>query len=164
MLKLLTQSCVKTNFKSPPLSRISRIISRNFQTDRRDFDIVIVGGGIIGRTLASCLVSSKFTDQLKIALIDNAYKPNSKVEREQIFDLRTVAISPTTKEVFNRIGVWDRISPFANMYDEMIVWDSKGNASMNFKEKEGLGYIISNTLLSVSSFPFLNNEILECIN
>ncbi|MCX7898290.1 MAG: UbiH/UbiF family hydroxylase [Rhodocyclaceae bacterium] len=64
-----------------------------------DFDVVIVGGGLAGLSLAVALRSSR----LRLALIE-AQEP---VRRH--WDARIYAISPSNVRFLQRIGIWDRL-------------------------------------------------------
>lgn len=75
-------------------------ITNNHNTD---YDLVIVGGGIVGATLASALHNSN----LKIAIIE-AQTLTKAVERKQAY-----ALSLLTGRIFEKIGVWADI--FSNI-------------------------------------------------
>lgn len=116
------------------------------------YDIVIMGGGLVGGVTAKNLQSTKFTKDLNILVIDpnQANKPYKPRENSTPLDLRTIAISPFSKNLFEKIGIWDRISPYAKEYHEMKVWDEAGS-NIEFKEPN-LGYIIENSIVTVTLF------------
>lgn len=67
---------------------------------RKNFDIVIVGGGLVGASLAMALAGSRFI----IAVIE----PFAVDADEQpSYDERTIALTYSAKHIFNQIGVWD---------------------------------------------------------
>ncbi len=111
------------------------------------FDITIVGSGMVGATLA-CLLASE-TD-LSIAVIDNA-APLNKPAMDS-FDIRVSAITRASENIFKNIGVWEaikalRISPYRDMH----VWDAKGNGVLHFDSADlaepTLGHIIENRVM-----------------
>ena len=69
---------------------------------RDQFDIAVVGGGLVGASFA-CM----FTDSnLRVALIE----PNVSREGQGSFDSRAIALTYSAGRVFQNIGVWDEIS------------------------------------------------------
>jgi len=110
------------------------------------FDIIIVGGGMVGGTLACALQDSG----LKIALIESA--PPSEVQADDPIDLRVSAITRASQQIFAALDAWDgmaarRISPFG----EMHVWDAAGDGVIHFDAAElgedWLGHIIENRVV-----------------
>ncbi|WP_448533038.1 FAD-dependent monooxygenase [Parathermosynechococcus lividus] len=65
------------------------------------YDIVIVGGGIVGLVLACGLLSS----DLQIAIIEEK-APQQVAERP-----RAYALSPRSAHIFRALGVWEQIAP-----------------------------------------------------
>lgn len=110
------------------------------------YDIIIIGAGIVGLTLAGKLADSS----LRIAIIDNADEPTEQLLATH--DLRVSAITPRSEHSLRAIGAWDaiankRLSPFRRMQ----VWDSRGTGVIDFSaENIGepcLGYIIENSIM-----------------
>lgn len=66
-----------------------------------NLDVVIVGGGLVGASLAVALAPLP----LKIALIETAAFPESK----PAWDERCIGLNDTTRVIFERLGVWDSI-------------------------------------------------------
>nr|WP_211217163.1 FAD-dependent monooxygenase [Psychromonas hadalis] len=105
------------------------------------YDLTIVGGGMVGLTLAASLAKSN----LKIAIIENR-------EATPLSDApasRVSAISATSRTIFEKIGVWQYINPKRiTPYDTMCVWEKDSFGKIEFDaqqvEAEQLGYIIEN--------------------
>lgn len=112
-------------------------------------DVVIMGGGIVGGALLKGLRTSPFTSSLDVALIDPQHKvlpirsPESPLK-----DLRTSAISPFSKKLFEKFGVWEKMAPVASIFNEMKVWDDIGGSNIEFYDKE-LGYMVENSSMVV---------------
>ena len=114
----------------------------------KHYDIIIVGAGMVGATLACGLVEE--AEQLKIAIID-ANKPNFEWDDES-YDMRVSAITRASQTLFKNIGAWDkiaeqRISP----YQDMFVWDAGANGELHFDSADmgetDLGHIIENRVI-----------------
>jgi 2-octaprenyl-6-methoxyphenol hydroxylase len=70
------------------------------------FDIAIVGGGLVGASLAVALRGLP----LRIALIE-AHAPDSSAQPS--FDDRTTALGNASRRVFDALGVWQALAPEA---------------------------------------------------
>lgn len=111
------------------------------------FDVIIIGGGIVGLTFASLLARNQ---QLKIALIE--HKPPELTWDEKQYGLRTSALNRASENILKHAQVWqilfnDRIS----FYDKMQVFDHTFLGSINFSAtdilEKDLGFIIENRVL-----------------
>ena len=107
------------------------------------FDVLIVGGGMVGMTLACALKDSG----LKIGLIEA--NPPADIQADAPVELRVSAITRASQQIFIALDAWDhmaarRVSPFR----EMHVWDAGGEGSIHFDAAEvgedALGHIIEN--------------------
>ena len=113
---------------------------------KEHYDVIIVGGGIVGLTLALLLANS----DKRIALLDNKAKVES-FNREQ-YDVRVSALIPASVKLFEQLSVWDdmmalRVSPFTHMH----VWDGDGRGKIEFDAASvgvnELGYIVENNVM-----------------
>ncbi len=109
----------------------------------KDYDIIIVGAGMVGATLACALGQQGF----RIALIE-AIKPDFNWPVDST-DQRVSAITVASQKIFESIGVWEsmtqqRVSP----YQEMRVWDATGQGAIHFDSADLgvplLGHIVEN--------------------
>ena len=111
------------------------------------FDVVIVGGGMVGAAVACALGNSS----LKIAVIENTF-PLS-FEENQPHDLRVSALSLASKAILESVGAWQgivnrRLCPFRRMR----VWETSGDTefcSNDIKYPE-LGYIVENRVTQLA--------------
>jgi 2-octaprenylphenol hydroxylase len=106
------------------------------------YDVVIVGGGIVGTTLACALAE----EQLRVAILEHNLPPPAP---SGDYTLRVSAIAPSSRTIFERIGVWSdmqlqRICPV----EEMHIWDAGGSGAIHFDSADlgepCLAYIIEN--------------------
>lgn len=109
------------------------------------YDVVIVGGGMVGATLACTLGDS----DMRIAVIDSN-EPAAIDERE--YDLRVSAITLGSKAIFETVGIWDAMrAQRVSCIDAMTVWDEGGSGSIHFDSAEMaqpcLGYIVENRVI-----------------
>lgn len=76
------------------------------KTNNTDFDLIIIGGGLVGASLASALENSS----LRIAIIEAFPFTSDDSEYQPAFDARSVALSYTSKQVFDGMGLWSSIN------------------------------------------------------
>ena len=81
-----------------------------------DYDVIIVGGGMVGATLAIALAA----DNNRIALIE-AVSPHA--ENQPSYDDRGLALSLSSQRVLNYLGLWDAICDSAIPVEHVHVSD-----------------------------------------
>ena len=124
------------------------------------YDVVIVGGGMVGSMHAALMANS----QLRIAVIE-AQAPNP-FETDSPPDLRVSAFSPASKQMFEQVGAWPLIEAMRFCpYAHMRVWEEPQNLIVrkllsghgnetHFRADEvdetALGYIVENRLLQLA--------------
>ena len=130
----------------------------------QQFDVTIVGGGLVGATLACVLSETIRNHQLKIAIVDPQDHSNMEpTQTDDIFDVRVSAITRASQHIFEAIGVWpamvaQRVSPFRRMH----VWEQAGISEIHFDSAElseaQLGYIIENRVMLSSLYDKLKQQ------
>lgn len=135
------------------------------QQSNPDYDLIIVGGGMVGLALAARLAQS----QLKIAIIDP--KPVEMSWDKSDYDLRVSAITRASQKLLDEVSAWDYIGQDEKTaYQRMYVWDgeaSRGKIEFDAKllAEPNLGHIIENRVLRRSLFqaikPYRNIEFLS---
>lgn len=111
------------------------------------FDVVIVGGGMVGAAVACCLGESG----LKVAVIE-AQSPEPFAP-EQPHDLRVSALSIASRHIIESVGAWEgiehkRYCPFKRMR----VWETAGDTLFNSDDIDypELGYIVENRITQLA--------------
>ncbi len=106
-----------------------------------DCDIAIVGGGIVGATLAAALRDSG----LRIVLIEIATF-EAAAARE-----RGYALSPLSGKIFEGIGVWHNMFPYIGKYRDIYLSDADYPSIVKFKTAdlgtEFLGFVGEHTVM-----------------
>ena len=104
-----------------------------------NYDIVIVGGGMVGASMACALRDSDY----KIAVVE-AFKYNA--DNQPSFDERTVALTYSSRLIFNAINAWPQIRaeayPILNI--EVTDSDSLGFTRLGIDDinTSALGYVV----------------------
>jgi 2-octaprenylphenol hydroxylase len=134
------------------------------------FEIVIVGGGVAGLTLAALLAQSSAGDALRITLIDGQLRPVSPVGHE--IALRVSAIARGSVNLLEDIGAWSAVDKNRiAAYDAMRVWDESSSAdsgdALRFEAAEfaepQLGFIVENIMLQAALLEVLQGSEVEVL-
>lgn len=116
------------------------------------YQVIIVGGGMVGSALAASLANT----DISIALIEPnvaQQPPEIDLSSEQVscehFDTRVSAITAQSEALLTKLGIWQAISEQRkSLYQGMTVWDAEGTGEVNFNASElhvpCLGTIVEN--------------------
>lgn len=85
----------------------------------RSYDIVIVGGGYVGLSLAFALKSG--AADLSVLLIE------PRPVESSLKDLRAYAIAPSARRMLEALGLWDEMAQNAQVIRKMEITDSRLN-------------------------------------
>lgn len=116
-----------------------------------DYDLVIVGGGIVGLTLACALKDSG----LNILLIE-ARMTSAAVAKGQAY-----AVHMLSAKIFQGIGLWDKILPNIAKYNQVRLSDADYPHVVNFQTTDldtpELGYVAEHYALLAPLQEFVGN-------
>ncbi|MGR9043856.1 MAG: FAD-dependent monooxygenase [Gammaproteobacteria bacterium] len=126
-----------------------------------NFDIVIVGGGMVGAAVACGLGNSGLSVALLEQSAPQAYSP------DQPHDLRVSALSIASRRILETVGAWAgvegrRLCPFKRMR----VWETAGDTEFCSDDigYDALGYIVENRITQLALLDrlqeFSNIELL----
>ena len=126
-------------------------MSKSQTLDESHYDIVIVGGGMVGISLALLLAKQRTAEgqSWKILLLEaqpldglaeGTYKPN--------FDARSTALSWSSHKIFESIGFWPELKKSASEIKQIHVSD-RGHVGLTRIRAEdagvaALGYVVEN--------------------
>jgi len=120
-------------------------------------DVVVVGGGMVGLTLANLLAKQGKS----IAIIDRSEV--GTFIKGQEYQSRVTAVSPGSRAIFEYVGAWaamqaKRVSPFTDMH----VWDEEGGSNIHFNandmQRSNLGHIVENFVIQTSLYEVLQQQ------
>jgi 2-polyprenylphenol 6-hydroxylase len=120
----------------------------------REFDVIVVGAGIVGAVMACLLRGQGFGTSLRVALVADRFKQMPQADAD--WDLRVFALSRASERLLKVCGIWDslpaaRVAPF----QRMRVWERQGAAhgpgALSFDcadiGEPNLGYIVDGQVL-----------------
>ncbi|XP_022761933.1 ubiquinone biosynthesis monooxygenase COQ6, mitochondrial-like isoform X3 [Durio zibethinus] len=138
----------------------SQILSRSNagdpkkESEGQQYDIAIVGGGMVGLALACSLATRPLTKHLNIAIIDSNPALGRKhfIKKEDLPDPRVSTVTPATISFFKDIGAWQYVERHRHAYfDKMQVWDYTGLGYAKYNARDAdrdvLGCVVENKVL-----------------
>ena len=129
------------------------------KNENTDYDLIIIGGGLVGASLACALSESS----LRIAIIEAFPFKSDDSEYQPAFDARSVALSYTSKQVFEGMGLWSSINTLGVAPIKKIHISDRGHAGitrLNAEDEnvEALGYVVETRVIGKALFKALNKQ------
>jgi len=129
------------------------------------YDVVIVGGGMVGASLAIALLPlTEAPHNLKVCVID-AFAHN--IEGQPSYDDRSIALSHGSSLIFQGMGLWDELVAKTSPIKQIHISD-RGHfgATRITAEKENvpsLGYLVESRVLGQQLYKILSDSNIELI-
>jgi 2-octaprenyl-6-methoxyphenol hydroxylase len=104
-----------------------------------EVDCLIVGGGLVGATLALALA-----ERYRVIILES--QPRYQAEEKIPGGERAIVLSASSKNILTALGVWSVLEPFAEVVSEVQVSDRGHFGKVNIRAQEedlpALGYVI----------------------
>lgn len=136
----------------------------------QQFDILIVGGGMIGSALALGLSRQGW----QVGLIEGAPAASLMAQAEPAnsvddFEPRVSAISLASQRLLEELGAWPKVQASRHCgYREMTVWDGDGTGRIHFDAAElharSLGTIVENRNIVRALFESLSDSSVQLLD
>lgn len=130
-------------------------------TNNEQYDVVIVGGGMVGASLACALQYSLGEADIKILLVESSEISLQEDPHQPSFDSRSTVLSFGSVEYFRQLGLWQNVSDFAETIKRIHVSDQGKFGAVRMSSEEhkidALGYVVENKALGM----VLNKAILK---
>ncbi len=125
-----------------------------------NFDVVIVGGAMVGQAFALSMADEDFS----MAIVE-PNEPNPNLDSK--FHTRVSAITPKSQDFLTRIGAWDQIKR-KSAFTQTKVWDQNSHGNLSFDAKDDdlpyLGHIIENDAIQSALFNALKKTQVRFLN
>ncbi|XP_055715050.1 ubiquinone biosynthesis monooxygenase COQ6, mitochondrial [Phlebotomus papatasi] len=129
------------------------------QLCKNHYDVVIIGGGMIGTTLASAIGKNDYLSELSVLLLEASEK--SKPFSSSNYSNRVSALNQSSVDLLKSIGAWNHItSARFKTVKRMQVWDAISDTFITFNEEDtnnDLAFIVENDLIMESVLKTLKN-------
>ena len=107
------------------------------------FEVIIVGGGIVGATTACALAHGG----VNVALLD-MFNPQRQWTDDSV-DIRVSALTKASQNILETVGAWEgMVQRGVGPYKDMRVWDAKADGELHFDCADTtfneLGHIVEN--------------------
>lgn len=127
--------------------------------EKTDFDLIIIGGGLVGASLACALSASP----LRIAIVEAFPFKSDTSSYHPAFDARSVALSYTSKQVFDGIGLWESVNKLGVAEIKNIHVSDRGHAGVTRlnagdENVDALGYVIETRVIGLALFEALKQR------
>ncbi|WP_409524589.1 2-octaprenyl-6-methoxyphenyl hydroxylase [Nitrincola sp. MINF-07-Sa-05] len=119
---------------------------------KAEYDLLIVGGGMVGASLACALLPLARRYQLSIALVEAMPLPeaDSRVFQPS-YDARSTALAYGARTFYEQLGIWDELSRHLTAIDRIHVSDKGQFGATRLdagqEQVEALGYVVENRWL-----------------
>lgn len=124
--------------------------------------IAIIGGGLVGASLALALQAGARERNWKIILIE-PYAPGDSYQPS--YDGRASALSYGSQQIYQRLGLWEAIAPRAEAIRDIHISDRGRFAAARLNAKEegvpALGYVVENAWLGHCLWAALDSDVIE---
>jgi 2-octaprenyl-6-methoxyphenol hydroxylase len=112
-----------------------------------EIDVAIVGGGMVGASLAAALIGTG----VRVLLIESSALASAA---QPSFDERTTALGNASRRIYTALGLWEALAPEAGLIRSIHVSDAGrfGFARLEAAEQgiEAFGYVIANRVLGAA--------------
>ena len=124
--------------------------------------LAIIGGGLVGASLALALQAGAKARGWKIVLIEqfapgNSYQPS--------YDARSSALSYGARQIYERMGLWQVIAERAEPIRDIHVSDRGRFSTARLSAREegvpALGYVVENSWLGQSLWKSLDPDVIS---
>lgn len=120
-------------------------------TRSKHYDVVIVGAGMVGASLACALSRSSAAGRLGVLLVEASPVFNTPSALQPGFDTRSTVLSAGTMAYFAQLGIAERLLPLAEPITHIHVSDQGRFGSVQLDASDegvaALGYVVENASL-----------------
>jgi 2-octaprenyl-6-methoxyphenol hydroxylase len=125
------------------------------------YDILIIGGGLVGASLAACLARDS---SLRVGVVEKFPPPQDGGDFHPSYDARNTALANGTCHIFEQLGVWQAMREHAVPIETIEITNQGrfGRAVIRAQEERvrALGYVIENRWIG----KLLYQHLRQCTN
>jgi len=137
--------------------------------NQSQYDVVIIGGGMVGASLACALLPAIRDHGLTVALVETYPLPENSQQAlyQPSYDDRSTALSYGSRCLLQQLGVWQKLSEHVTPIEHIHVSDKGrfGAARLHASEHgiDALGYVVENAWLGrVLLQQLIDSQAVDC--
>jgi len=134
----------------------------------KNYDIVIVGGGLVGASLCLALAGTAKAYGLSIALLDAAPIEATTPTAAGALDGRATALALGSRNLLQSIELWQHLSPHAQAISTIQVSDQgqpwKSDMQASSMQREALGYVLQNQTMGQVFLEQINRRCSDFVH
>lgn len=115
---------------------------------KQHYDLIIVGGGMVGASLACALAPAAETLGLDIAIVEPVPLRRDGLSYQPSYDARATALAYGSRSAYERMGIWQTLAQHITPIGEIHVSDrghfGASRLSAAQQQVPALGYVIEN--------------------
>ena len=139
--------------------------SKSSKSQSKHYDVVIVGGGMVGASLAIALLPlTEEPHNLKVCVID-AFEHN--VKNQPSYDDRSIALSHGSSLIFQGMGLWDELKSRTSPIKQIHISDRGhfGATRLTAEQEKvpSLGYLVESRVLGQQLYKKLSESNIDLI-
>ncbi len=128
----------------------------------KQVDIAIVGGGLVGASLALALQQTAMQRNWSIALIE-PFAPGSSYQPS--YDVRASALTLGSAQIYQQLGIWSQVASKAQPITDIHVSDrghfAAARLSARQEQVQALGYVVENAWLGHCLWQALDQDCIH---
>lgn len=136
----------------------------------QEYDLVIIGGGMVGASLAAALLPVAETLGLRMALVEAQPLPQDGKGEPRFtpsYDARSTALAQGVRTLYRRMGIWDALEQHLTPIQTIHVSEQGrfGTARLRAEEESvpALGYVVENHWLGQVLISHLQASKSSCL-
>ncbi|PLA75474.1 ubiquinone biosynthesis protein [Hydrogenovibrio sp. SC-1] len=118
--------------------------------EKAGWDVIVVGGGMVGATAALGLAQQQFN-----VLLLEQYEPDLSWSTQQPYQVRVSALTRASENILKALGAWPGIEARrCHAFTDMHVWESSSEAEVHFSAADihqaNLGHVVENSVIQAA--------------